>query len=440
MDRQMSEKILQYYWLSMVRRGHRLRLTDGREAEIVSPGIFNRDSGPDFSYARLRIGQRTWAGNIEMHLRATDWYRHRHHHDEAYAGVVLHVVTHSDAEISLPDGSTLAQTVMTVPDTFASAAETLFAEGEPYMRCASIDGFLPALEPVRVSDWIETLLAARVNEMTDRLLALHRRLGGDWRQTAFATLARALGFGINAEPMEMLAASVPLNFLERHSSSLFQLEAMLFGQAGMLPGGEYLFDTYYNELAREWAFLSHKYSLHPFSRSIWRLACTRPANFPYRRIALLAAFCRGGFSFLGDVMEAASSPDRIDAVLMRTTSSYWHTHYSFNSDSVSGVQNMSAASRAMLCINAVIPLLTAYARHESRPLLADMAETMLNRLRPEATALARRWREAGIPVRNAADSQALHYLYKTYCSQNRCGECRWGARLMHLRARQSQPE
>lgn len=426
----VTEKELQLYWLSVIERGTRLSLSGGGEAEVLSPGVLNRDAGPDFSNARLRIDGRVWAGDVEMHRRASDWYRHGHQHDEAYGAVVLHVVLLDDGVVTAPDGQPLPQTVLAVPAHFAESVRILSVPGEPYMRCAAIKDFWRSLSPLQIRDWIETLYAERFRLKSDSLLQIHNRFNGDWRQTAFAALARALGFGINADAMEALALSVPLNVIEHHSSSLFQIEALLFGQAGMLAACDHLFDEYYQALAREYGFLAHKYGLSPMYGSRWKLARTRPANFPYRRISQLAAYCHGGFSLLGDLLECSGDPDRIAALFRREPSQYWHSHYKFDTDAVCAPQSVTAWACRMMTINAAVPLLFAYGRRENRPALIDDAEKLLHALPPETVARMKVWKQAGAPVETAADTQALHHLFAKYCSHNRCLECRLGARLL----------
>lgn len=429
--------VLQYYWATTVRRGTRLALTDGRTVEVLSPGVLNREAGPDFSHVCLRTDPgslfgRELAGDVEMHLLAGDWNRHGHHTDPAYAAVVLHVVEVDDGPVCDINGRTPALALMHVPAHFVEAVETLGAPGEPYLRCSLADGFIPTLTRLERADWMESLLADRFGTRTDQLLALLDRLGGDWRQATFATLARALGFGANAAPMEALGASVPLKFLERHSSSPLQLEAMLLGCAGLLgeESGETRDENPYQACLRaEFAFLSHKYGLRPGDPSRWKVARTRPANSPCRRVAQLAAFCLGGFSLLSDILEKAPDRQAVTALFSRRPSAYWLTHHSF-SPRETRPQGMTSASLALLALNTAVPLLFAYGAREQNPAHTLAAESLLEALPAEKTARAAVWRRLGLPCSCAAHSQALHHLYTRYCARNRCLECRWGALLL----------
>ena len=429
------EWALQVYWAVAVRKGCRLLLTDGRVAEVVQPGVLNHSSGPDFSFARMRVDGKVWAGDVEMHRRASDWFRHGHDGDSGYDAVILHVVCEDDGMVCKKNGEHPAQVVMRVPEVFGQVLEALCAEGEPYLRCGLAKGFLGGLQGVLRDSWIEALLTMRYSRRAEGVKALLDRLHGNWRQTAFAVLARSLGFGVNGEAMEALAASVPLSVLERHSGNLFQLEALLMGRAGLLPEkGDEAPDDYCRRLVAEYGFLCRKYGLEPLCELGWKLRRVRPANMPQRRVALLAAFCAGGFTLLDDLLGCDGGVKGVMGLLGRRVSDYWQGHYGFGrvtggaKGALSG--GLTGSSRELVCINGVVTLLYAYGLYEKREELCAMAEELLGELKAEATADTRMWREQGFEVRCAADSQALHFLYGEYCSANRCAECRWGLGLL----------
>lgn len=429
------EWALQVYWAVAVRKGCRLLLTDGRVAEVVQPGVLNHSSGPDFSFARMRVDGKVWAGDVEMHRRASDWFRHGHDGDSGYDAVILHVVCEDDGMVCKKNGEHPAQVVMRVPEVFGQVLEALCAEGEPYLRCGLAKGFLGGLQGVLRDSWIEALLTMRYSRRAEGVKALLDRLHGNWRQTAFAVLARSLGFGVNGEAMEALAASVPLSVLERHSGNLFQLEALLMGRAGLLPEkGDEAPDDYCRRLVAEYGFLGRKYGLEPLCELGWKLRRVRPANMPQRRVALLAAFCAGGFTLLDDLLGCDGGVKGVMGLLGRGVSDYWQGHYGFGrvtggaKGALSG--GLTGSSRELVCINGVVTLLYAYGLYEKREELCAMAEELLGELKAEATADTRMWREQGFEVRCAADSQALHFLYGEYCSANRCTECRWGLGLL----------
>lgn len=429
------EWALQVYWAVAVRKGCRLLLTDGRVAEVVQPGVLNHSSGPDFSFARIRVDGKVWAGDVEMHRRASDWFRHGHDGDSGYDAVILHVVCEDDGMVCKKNGEHPAQVVMRVPEVFGQVLEALCAEGEPYLRCGLAKGFLGGLQGVLRDSWIEALLTMRYSRRAEGVKALLDRLHGNWRQTAFAVLARSLGFGVNGEAMEALAASVPLSVLERHSGNLFQLEALLMGRAGLLPEkGDEAPDDYCRRLVAEYGFLGRKYGLEPLCELGWKLRRVRPANMPQRRVALLAAFCAGGFTLLDDLLGCDGGVKGVMGLLGRGVSDYWQGHYGFGrvtggaKGALSG--GLTGSSRELVCINGVVTLLYAYGLYEKREELCAMAEELLGELKAEATADTRMWREQGFEVRCAADSQALHFLYGEYCSANRCAECRWGLGLL----------
>ena len=277
------EKMYQYLWRTAA-LGRDFHLTDGRMLHLVNPGNQNFDAGPDFSNARIRVDGMQWAGNVEIHLRASDWYHHGHDRNPVYDQVMLHVVGVNDRSVTRKDGSMMPTLVFNVPEEAQRLYVSLTSPVAEKIRCAASISKIPRLT---LEDWLESLALERIQEKATRILDENDNLRGDWEQTCFVTLARGLGFGLNGVPFEILARSLPLKFIRRHSDNLFQIEALLFGQAGMLDSSCRIFDDYYQQLCREYYFLARKYSLKPMQTSVWKFARTRPQNFPHRRIAFL---------------------------------------------------------------------------------------------------------------------------------------------------------
>ncbi len=415
------EKAYQTYWRVNIHHGMKFSDRDGRLVEVLSPGILNENAGPDFFNALVRIDGRVWAGNVEIHIKASDWYRHHHSTDPAYDNVVLHVVGTDDTDVKRRDGSVLPQITLDVPQAFIGEYETL-AHDTRYLRCMDR---VAHLEPIYKTDWIESLATQRLGARSLRIHRMLEQYCGDWHRVAFIIIARALGFGINSEPFEMLARALPLNVLHHHCSSPFQLEALLFGQAGLL--GTNSGDDYYTSLRNEYIFLSHKYDLVPIRSVTWKNARTRPANSPHCRIAQLAAYCHNGFELLPALLQCQGNLDRIRQTLSQPLSDYWHTHYSFNTvKSADHGPALALSSINLLCINAVAPLYYAYAGHRGDNELAQYAIEILDSLPPENNSIIRQWRNIGIVPLCARESQALMELYRNYCEAGKCTSCRWG--------------
>lgn len=422
------ELLYQYLWKQRM-MGRKCLTVRGDDVEIIYAGIHNRDAGPDFLNARLRINGREWIGNVEIHVKASDWRRHGHDADPAYGNVILHVVGVDDMRVSREDGSEIPQTVVTFPESFYRMYEALShrisnVPCEPYVRQ------LPGLS---VADWLSSLCVERMQDKADRILQCNRSLGGNWNATCFVSLARAFGFNLNGDPFEMLARSLPLNFLARHSDNLLQIEALMFGQAGMLDTSLHIFDEYYQTLAREYFFLARKYDLRPMNVTLWKYARTRPQNFPHRRIAALCAALYGGFTMLSDLLECRSSSDRIRALFDLRPSAYWETHSDFDVPG-HGAATMSKAAVDLIIINFVAPMLYAYSSAHGNLEAAENALNLWYDLAPENNTFIRQWQSAGIVPESAADSQALIQLRKKYCDFSRCLDCRFAASLLRLSA------
>lgn len=422
------EKLYQYLWKHRM-LGRNLHLEDGAELEVLSPGRLNNDAGPDFSNARLRIGGTEWAGNVEIHVRASDWYRHGHDRDPLYDSVILHVVAISDRRVTRSDGTLIPQLTATFPQSFFNMYATL-CDNMADIRCSSDIRYIPALIK---TDCLESLAVERMHQKASRITGELKALGGDWERTCFVTLARALGFGLNSEPFEILARSVPLGYLHRHADNQVQLEAMLFGQAGMLDTSIHIFDEYYQLLCREYYFLARKYNLRPMRRELWKYARTRPHNFPHRRIALLAKSLYGGFSLLSRLLAAAGDLDKTRKLMHWKLDGYWLTHSDFDREQLAGAEALGSGSIDLLIINLVAPILYAHGAAHGDAESAGRALELWRRLPPEKNMFVRQWKQLGLDCDDAMRSQALLQLRKQYCDAGRCLDCRLGHWLLRAK-------
>ena len=320
------EKVLQYMWQNRIWGDAEKNLSDGRPVTLLDQGVLNTDSGPDFFNAKIKIGNVEWAGNIEIHMKASDWFAHKHDSDPAYDNIILHVVAIDDMPIHRKDGSIIPQLHLPLSKELTENFHRL-AFGTPAIRCSS---FLPYIPEIMITDWLETLAYERLQRKATQIINLLNQYNGDWEQTCFVLFARSLGFGLNSEPFEMLAKSIPLSVLHHHSDSELQLQAILFGQAGMLDMSLHILDEYYQRLCREYYFLCRKYNLKPMHRHIWRYARTRPANFPHRRIALLAKFTEGGFSLMRKILDAKADKEILTKLFDVSLPKYWNENFAFD--------------------------------------------------------------------------------------------------------------
>lgn len=423
------EELYHYLWKYKM-MGRTLLLNSGQRAEIIDPGIHNHDSGPDFFNAKIKIDGQLWAGNVEIHVKASDWHRHGHDHDPAYNDIILHAVSIDDATIYRSDGTPIPQAVLTMPESFFLTLSHL-ENGFESVRCA---GKLHTLSPIQISDWVETLGVIRLQAKAQRVADTLKATGGDWESTCFITLARALGFGLNAQPFEMLARSLPIKFAARHSDNLFQLEALLFGQAGMLDSSVHILDEYYQSLCREYYFLARKYNLRPLRPDIWKYARTRPQNFPHRRIAMLAKALEGGFTMLSRLIDTDGKRENIYPLFDWKLTGYWHDNSGFGLPAKTPSDALGRSSADLLLINFAAPMIYSYHCIHGDSEKAEKACDLLCDIKPESNTYVTHWSTLGLKCADAFQSQALLHLRKEYCDTRKCRDCRFGHLLLRKAA------
>lgn len=423
------ERLMQYVWQHRLLLQSDMHTVDGRRVSIIDPGRLNTGAGPDFFNAKVKIGDRLWAGDVEIHVRASDWHRHGHDSDRAYSSVVLHVVDRDDTCIRRHDGEVIPQMIMRCSPEFHRRYHELTGRSDIDLPCAPE---LAAMSPLHRLDWITSLGYERLYEKADRLRSLADERAGDWEEAVYIVLARALGFGTNAEPMERLAKGLPLHFLRKHSDSSTALEALFFGHGGFLdkaPSG----DPYVEELQREYAFLSRKFSLIPLQSLGWKMARMRPHNFPHRRIALLARLIGSDSRLVGRILDA-SSPDEARELFRLPLEGYWAGRFTFGPGGDRTFDTMSKSSADILVINVAAPLLLAYGTAHGDEELARRAAEWLQSMPPESNSVVSLFVGAGLPCPDAFTSQAIIRLRRSYCEARKCLYCRLGHRLLAARA------
>jgi hypothetical protein len=424
------EQLLHYVWKHKILPLRPLLTTDGKEVEVVHPGTYNTNSGPDFFNAKVKIDGVQWVGNIELHVRASDWYRHKHETDASYSSIILHVVAEADTTISYPDGSAIPQLQIEIPEYIRKNYDSL-VRSEQCPRCKTIVQKMPKL---MIHSWMSALQSERLEERTRQIMERRESLDSNWEDTLFVTIARNFGFGINGDAFEKWAYSIPMNTVAKHRDSLLQIEAIFFGQAGFLEDDDNTIDKntcnqdngYYKLLQKEYKFLKQKFSLKPLKHSAWRFLRLRPQNFPHIRIAQLAMLYYRQRLNLSRLINAESTDD-IFSLLQTNVSEYWQTHFTFSSAaSTTTDKGLSKASLNLIIINSVAPILFAYGKYKSDEHLCERALSLLESIKPESNHIIREWHDAGIVCESAADSQALIQLTHSYCEPHNCLRCRFG--------------
>lgn len=421
---------MQYVWKHRLWRSEDMVTNTGKKVRVVDPGLLNTDAGPDFFNAKIEIDGHMWVGNVEMHYRATDWKRHHHDSDKAYDSVILHVVAKDDAPVRRTNGELIPQLVLEVSPQFnADYASLVGATIE--VPCATKIKQVPHLTIV---EWVEGLAFERLHGKVERIHQLLDSFNGSWEDVCYVTLARNFGFGINNDAFERLARRTPLRLLGKHSDSVLQIEALLFGQAGMLDAQKPGMDSYYSQLCTEYAFLSNKFQLTPMEKESWKLFRIRPQNFPYRRIAMLAQFIEGGFRMMNRILEAEGEKE-MRALFEVELSGYWTKHYTFGKPNERATATLSRSSIDIILINTVAPLLYAYGELTGNYEMTDKAIKLLEDLRAESNSIVSHFVAYGIDCPDALTSQALVQLKREYCDARKCIYCKIGHHLLSKAAR-----
>lgn len=434
------ELLMQYIWQHRLWLPADMTTVDGCRVEVIDPGLLNTGPGPDFFNAKIRIGARIWAGNIEMHVRASDWHRHGHDHDRAYDTVILHVVASDDCRIHRPGGEEIPQLVMPCAADFSTIYNEMVNDPVSQLPCARHIASLPG---IYITDWLTALAFERLYQKSDRVARHVRDSAGDWGEAIYIVLARALGFGTNSDMFERLARQTPLRKLLRHRGDIHAIEAALFGQAGLLENISADTDCpeYIHRLKQDYTFMTAKYGLQPPASVSWRMGRMRPQNFPHRRIAALAQMVADGFTIGYDLLHAETEAD-VRALFDIPLRHYWKTHYSFSPPGAGdtrpqwrpGEKALSKTSINTLIINVAAPVMHAYGTITGHSALCEHAVELLQSIAPENNSIIRLFESAGIGCPDAFTSQALIQLRRNYCEPRKCLYCRIGHRYLATRA------
>lgn len=408
----MPELLLQYIWLKGLFRSMLQFTTEGQPVEVISVGQHNFDQGPDFTGAVIRIGDIEWTGNVEIHVKSSDWYKHGHQRDQAYDNIILHVVRQADKQVFNTRGEAIPQCELRYPENSEYLANLL---ADRTSVCAQrLLGHPELLH----DNWKSILLRDRMQKKADAIGQLLRLNHNAWEQSFYVTLAHNFGFHTNGLPFELLAKQTPLVFLQKHRNSLFQLEAMLYGQSGLLTP-ETATDDYRQRLLTEYGFLRKKFSLTPVEGRLWKRMRMRPQNFPEVRIAQFAALLHSTDQLFAKILQE-DDLGRLRALFSVSASDYWHN------------AKIGRSAIDVLLINSVIPYKYAWAQARSQELKMQEALRLLHAIPAEKNHITDNWKMLGVAIADAADSQTFIHLYQNYCVRHRCLNCEVGYQIFYV--------
>jgi hypothetical protein len=421
----MTEAFLHHLWLHQRIDAARLRTIDGETVEVLHPGRINRNAGPDFFNARLRIGATQWVGNVEIHLHSSDWNRHGHQDDPAYSNCILHVVYEHDEPVCDTDGVVL--TTLELKGRFDERLATNYFELLCQEQVIPCESHLDSIDPLSKILLAERMMVERLEQRSALMVRLLELTNWHWEEAFFIALARNFGFHVNSDPFERVARSIPYTALLRLRERLLSLEALLFGQAGFLDEG--VSDDYLRRLREEYLFQRHKLRLQPLHQPGWKFLRLHPANFPTVRLAQLAMVLHAGFPVFQRCAEAESLPELFE-VFRQGVSAYWRSHLRPDVSTVDVPRIIGDDAVRLLVINTVVPFLFLRGRKTGDERMCDRAFRWLNELPAENNRILRQWQSVGWKPKHAGESQALLQLYEHYCSVKKCLTCTIGHQLV----------
>lgn len=422
---QMKEDFLHFVWKYNYYNQQDLLTTDNQKVRIQSGGIHNHDSGPDFSQADIWIDGIQWIGSLEIHIQSSDWLKHKHQFDKNYDNVILHVVWEEDKVITNGKDQRIPciELKARVDPRLLDKYENLQLR-KSWIACADS---LQELNKEKIHLWLNAISVERLQKKSAQIIGDLHEFGHHWEQVFFIQVCRAFGLRVNQDAFAALAKSFSFSIIQQYAHKLESLEALLYGQAGMLS--ENFKDEYAIRLKAEYDFIKHKHRLVMIPVTFWKFGRLRPANFPTIRIAQLAHFIHlmpKMFQYIldTDYETAQSQFEQVKA------SSYWDMHYRFESESKMAIKSMGSTRIQLLFINCISPMLFVYGKYKSQTAFIDKAISILESIPAETNSIIKQWKNHGIEPQNAMESQALIYLKKVYCDQYKCVSCHIGHQLL----------
>ncbi len=422
----MNEAFLSYVWLYRMYATQAV-LSCGRVFSVDSPGMLNRNGGPDFLNARIRIDGTLWVGHVEIHVKSSDWYLHRHHDDRAYDTVVLHVVFHHDREVTFPDGGTLPVLALEGyldPNLYTRYLQWMADPGD--IACAALLRMTNLTMP---SQWLIGLGVQRMMRKSRDLGYLMDRLSSDWQQMCYVSMCRSFGNKVNDDVFEMLALKTPYRLVHKYSNDPLMLEALLFGQSGLLElHAQETENAYVNALADAWSHIRYQHAMDPIPPHLWRFLRTRPANFPPIRIAQLACVLQRFIHVnLLDEQELNNWHQQLPQLEI---TSYWQEHFHFGRPGKRLPQKIGAETADRILINGIIPPLLRYGEiYKQHDFISNLVDRLAE-MPAENNRIIRQWKQLNIHPGSALESQGAAELYNEYCRVRRCLECRFGQEVL----------
>lgn len=420
----MTENLLHFIWQYRLLKPIGYYTTSNHELEIIKCGEYNKDAGPDFTNARIKIDGTEWAGTIEIHKKSSDWFLHQHDSNKAYDNVILHVVYEHDREIynSKKQLIPCLELKHILIDDVLSKYETLY-QSKQQIPCGALFSEVAAITR---ESCLERMLVERLQAKTDFIKELYLFTKSNWEETFYLLLFKNFGFHTNSDAFLQIAKSIPLTILLKHANSPIQLEALLFGQSGLLNHS--LKDEYAKVLLKEYEYLKRKYNLTTIPHHL-KFLRLRPQNFPTIRVAQLANFIYKYQHTFSKIVES-NSVNEVKKLFILSVSDYWKTHYVFDEESLYSEKQLGNSSIENIIINTVCPLLFSYGKEKQEDSIIDKLIKWYDELEPERNRFIKLFEELKFKPKHAGHTQALLQLYANYCTTKKCLKCNIGVSIL----------
>ena len=421
----MKEDFIHYLWKYQLFDISNLTTTQNESISILKLGAHNLNSGPDFLYAKIDIDNQLWFGNVEIHLKSSDWYLHQHETDKNYDAVILHVVWEYDTDVFIKDNTPIATLELKniVSKNVLNNYQKLSSKNTQWIPCEkelhTIDSFL-------LNNWLERLYIERLEDKSKSIALLLKASKNDWEAVLFQLLAKNFGLKVNGDSFLKLAKSIPFSIIRKERNDLTKLSALLFGQAGFLSDN--VESSYHTELRNEFKYLQRKYQLTPLSKHEFQFFRMRPSNFPTVRIAQLIALYHQHQNLFSTVINI----ETIENLYMLFTievSEFWNSHFTFEKTSKRTKKKFTNLFLDLIFINTIIPLQFTYQK-TTNSIDEERLFGKMKGLKPEKNSIILKFSELKIEAKNAFESQALLELKNNYCASKRCLECAIGNKLL----------
>ncbi len=421
----MTEAFLHYLWKMKLFDFKKFRTTEGEIVSVIKTGDHNRDAGPDFLNAKIKIGNTTWAGNVEIHIHSNEWNQHKHQNDVAYENVILHVVYENNTEVKTKKGVILS--ALEVKGLFDHNLFERYEKLQASTQTIPCSNLIYSVKEVTISTWLQRLLIERLEGKVKFTSTLLQKNKGDWDLTFYQLLARAFGTRLNADAFQQTAETLPMQVLAKNKKNKLIIESLLMGCAGWL--NDSFKDEYMQKLQKEFLYQQEKYKLQAIEKKYWKLLRIRPASFPTLRLAQFAALIYQSSHIFSKILNTDTISE-LRKLFKSNCNDYWAHHYLPEKKTEIHSTNLSQNFIDLLIINTVIPIVFLYGKEKGDELIQSKAINWLEAIPSENNYIISNWKKIGFNVKSAFDSQALIQLQKFYCNKKLCINCAIGHSIL----------